>query len=129
MYIVVAEEYSLMAICEHCGMAYTPRMRTQRFCTHRCSQEFFTAERRAAVQALRAETSTYHGREAEALSPGGRFSAESPRVGWDGQPPATWSDDPSGAEPPHDGRGEGNVLGFRIHGDDEPRNGARLPHD
>ena len=107
-----------MSICEHCGMAYTPRMRTQRFCNSVCSQEFFTAERRLAVQALRAETSTYHGREAEALSPGGRFAALEPRLTEAELPGPSWAFDPSGDEPPHDGRGEGNVLAYRIHGDE-----------
>jgi hypothetical protein len=64
------------------------------------------------------ETSTYHSREAEAEGAGGRFAAETPRVGWDQQPPAEWSEDLSGIEPPIDGRGESSVLGYRIHGDD-----------
>jgi hypothetical protein len=103
-----------MTICEHCGMPYTPRMRTQRFCNSVCSQEFFTAERRLAVQALRAETSTYHGREAEAEGPGGRFAAEAPRVGWHDQPGPEWADQCVGDEPPVDGRGEGTETGYAI---------------
>jgi hypothetical protein len=50
-------------------------------------------------------TSTYHSREDEALGAGGRFSAETPRVDWHGQPTATWSEDPTGVEPPIPGDG------------------------
>lgn len=98
-------------------------MRTQRFCNSVCSQEFFTAERRAAVQALRAETSTYHGREAEVEGPSGRWAAEANRLTTETLPGPDWSFDPSGPEPAIDGTGEGTALGYRIAGDAEPHNG------
>jgi hypothetical protein len=66
------------------------------------------------VQALRAETSTYFSREAEAEGAGGRFAAQDPGVGWDQQPAAEWSPDPSGVEPPINEVGNGPVLGWRI---------------
>jgi hypothetical protein len=105
--------------CEYCGDEFVGVRLHQRFCTIACGQQYFAWERREAVKAFRAaaQTSTYHSRQEEALAPGGRFAAEAPRVDWKGQPPATWSEDPSGIEPPVDGRGEGSILGYRIHGD------------
>ena len=74
-------------------------------------------ERREALQVLRHRpANTYYQREADALSPGGRFAALEPRL--TELPAPSWSFDPSGDEPPHDGRGEGNVLAYRIHGDE-----------
>ena len=104
-----------MAICEHCGMAYTQRMRTQRFCNSVCSQEFFTAERRLAVQTLRAETSTYHSiAEADADALGGRWARHEPKVEWHDQPGPNWADQGVGPEPPINETGNSPVLGFAI---------------
>ena len=74
-----------------------------------------------------AQTSTYHSRQEETLSPGGRFAQQEPRL--TELPGPSWAFDPRGPEPPIDGRGDGPVLGYRIAGDEEPLNGARLDHD
>jgi len=104
-----------MASCEFCGDQYSPRQKGQRFCSEACSNGFHAWERREALKPFRA-AQTYHEREAEALGPGGRFAALEPRL--TELPAPSWAFDPSGIEPPVDGRGEGSVLAYGIHGDD-----------
>ncbi len=114
--------------CERCGQEYLRSVGNQRFCNRACSDAFYMEERRTAVKAYRSakrEPVSYHQigiADAVAEAGGqGRFARVTP-VAVTGASPSlglaspSWSRDPTGTEPPHDGREEGSVYGLDVSG-------------
>jgi hypothetical protein len=52
--------------CQNCTEDFTPYMAGQRFCCRSCSDEWFAAERRQAVEWFRAEGKTVEREEGDA---------------------------------------------------------------